>query len=1145
MGRCACSFHSLLLILSAVAGNHPCPKCVHVALDSPKPTCSKKRKSQYEWIVDSGATVHCVNDFSLLTSVYTDHQPVTIRVADKRVLRAHAVGTVVTHLKDDKGRDHQITLHNVVYHPDFGCNLLSVRRLWRDNRLSTKFREKNHLKCSHTGAKFPFSFSGQYRAHTANSAVHTSKHHVDGDILHSRFGHCSSHRLHKLMERSRRMPKCHDLKSHDPSNCDACQSGGSKRKPFRKREGNPFTYFGERLSSDLCGPFPKSVEGYTYMLNIVDGCTNDLTIYFLRSKSSSEVKDAMEQFLRDNRSYLPTDKPVTWHTDNGGEFMSNDIDEFCDEFAIKRSFSVPYAPPQNAHAERMWGILLRPMRIMLAESGVHESFWTYVADHACMLHNVLPSTKLAGEISPYQAKYKVPPDVGNIRVWGCTCWYYLPEHERESKLSPRAVPAVHLGGDPQRRGYLVYVPYLNRITSAYHLSFQERKFLKFADDGIVNKPRNIKPLREVEPLYKESRDEHAINQDDDSDKSAPEMCDHPDCNLPKHPDSIPHSYEQRETRNRGPNPPRKRSADYIPPQYAERVITNQCFDVYILIDDVNEQALQVVPEHVLSDCPTPDTYDQAIKSRQSERWTQSMVQEIQDLMKNETWELVSRSKVKQKVAKSKWVYKIKLNKDGSIERFKSRFVVCGYSQVKGVDYTHSFSATLRATSFRLLLALAAGEKLKLEHFDVTNAFTQSDIDSVIYVEPPRGFEKYDKDGKSYVLKLKRALYGTKQASRMWQLKLRSHLINHMGFTNSSHDPCLFSRRWEDGTVMILGVYVDDIVLAHNGKLAWFIDEFTGPKGFRAKHVGPLSWFLGMSVEQGSDYSVRVDQVQYIEKLIEKFAPARVASMIKHSMPCNPLTFQQLSTAKNDTERDKMKSLPYLQLIGSLLYLSTMSRPDIAYHMSILCSFMHDPSPDAYYAAIDLLLYVHHTKHYRLNFSGSVKPPSGVDPKLHSGINTSGGLVAYSDSSWRKPDKLGFSMFGYVIYLYGAPISFAAKNLKIVALSSAEAEYAAASYACKECQFVRKVLSDIGFAPKGPVVLAVDNQAAIKIAENVGVTARTKHFVDAIHYFRHLVDHRVVVPTFVRTNHQCADGFTKPLGKSLFREWTRKLLVVDE
>ena len=717
--------------------------------------------------------------------------------------------------------------------------------------------------------------------------------------------------------------------------------------------------------------------------------------------------------LNDNKAYLSHNKPDTWHTDNGGEFMSNDIDEFCEEFAVKRSFSVPYAPPQNAHAERMWGIILQPMRKMLAESGVHESFWTYTARQACMIHNILPSTKLAGEISPYQAKYGVPPDVGNIRVWGCTCWYHLPDHERESKLSPRAVPAVHLGGDPHRNGYLVYVPYLNRITSAYHLSFQERKFLTFTDDGILNKPKNIQPLSDHIPLYDDDDviDHRVPEHDDTTDNAVPEMCDHPGCNLPKHPDNVPHSYEQRDTRNRGPNPPRKRNSDYVPPNYAEMVVCNQCFTVTIMTEDVSEQALRVVPEDVLSDCITPNTYNEATTSRQKERWLQSMNQEITDLLKNETWELIERSKVKQKVAKSKWVYKIKLNKDGSIERFKSRFVVCGYSQIKGIDYTHSFSATLRATSFRLLMALAAGKKLKLEHFDVTNAFTQSDIDKDIYVEPPRGFEKYDKHGNPYVLKLKRALYGTKQASRMWQLKLRSHLIDNMGFTNSTHDPCLFSRHWDDGTTIIVGVYVDDIVVAHNGKLKWFIDEFTGPKGFRGKHVGPLSWFLGMSVEQGSDYTVDLHQEQYLTKLLEKFVPARESSLIKHAMPCNPLTFQRLTTAKNDAERDKMAKLPYLQLIGSLLYLSTMTRPDIAYHMSILCSFMHDPSPDAYHAAIDLLLYVNHTKHYRLTFPGSVKPPAGVDPKHHSSISTNCGLIAYSDSSWRNPDKL---------YLYDRP-----------------------------------------------------------------------------------------------------------------------------
>ena len=230
---------------------------------------------------------------------------------------------------------------------------------------------------------------------------------------------------------------------------------------------------------------------------------------------------------------------------------------------------------------------------------------------------------------------------------------------------------------------------------------------------------------------------------------------------------------------------------------------------------------------------------------------------------------------------------------GSIDRFKSRFVVCGYSQVQGIDYTHSFSATMRATSFRLLLAISSGEKLRLEHFDVTNAFTQSEIDSDIYVEPPQGYEKYDENGKSYVLKLNKSLYGTKQASRMWQLKLRSHLVENMGFTNSTHDPCLYSRKWDDGSKILVGVYVDDIVVAHNGKLDWFVDNFTGPKGFRGKHVGPLSWFLGMSVEQGSDYSIIVHQEQYITKLLEKFVPSNKSSLIKHAMPCNPLTFQHL------------------------------------------------------------------------------------------------------------------------------------------------------------------------------------------------------------------------------------------------------------
>ena len=152
------------------------------------------------------------------------------------------------------------------------------------------------------------------------------------------------------------------------------------------------------------------------------------------------------------------------------------------------------------------------------------------------------------------------------------------------------------------------------------------------------------------------------------------------------------------------------------------------------------------------------------------------------------------------------------------------------------------------------------------------------------------------------------------------------------------------------------------------------------------------------------------------------------------------------------------------------------------------------------------------------------------------------MVMYSDASWHKPNKLGYNMFGYVLYLFGAPVSFAAKNLKVVALSSAEAEYAAAAYACKELVFVRSLCDFLGVKLDGPTVMCVDNKAAIQIAENLGVTGRNKHFQDTLHYFRHLVDHRVVTPVFVTTKHQRADGFTKPLTSSAHKSWRQYLLI---
>ena len=105
----SCKTYSSLFLLasSLVIG---CPCCVHAVVDRPV----SKPKRKYHWVVDSGATIHCVNDFSLLTTVYTDTTPIRIKVANKQTTRAHAVGSAVVNMTDEHGKTHQVTLHNVV-----------------------------------------------------------------------------------------------------------------------------------------------------------------------------------------------------------------------------------------------------------------------------------------------------------------------------------------------------------------------------------------------------------------------------------------------------------------------------------------------------------------------------------------------------------------------------------------------------------------------------------------------------------------------------------------------------------------------------------------------------------------------------------------------------------------------------------------------------------------------------------------------------------------------------------------------------------------------------------------------------------------------------------------------------------------------
>src|SRR5580698_8359262 len=157
-------------------------------------------------------------------------------------------------------------------------------------------------------------------------------------------------------------------------------------------------------------------------------------------------------------------------------------------------------------------------------------------------------------------------------------------------------------------------------------------------------------------------------------------------------------------------------------------------------------------------------------SKQSNQWTQAMQEEMESHKQNGTWELVERPQ-DTKLLDSRWVYKVKTNQDGSIDKYKARLVVREYRQQFGIDYNETFASVSRAESLRLLLAIAATKKLAIKQFDVKTAFLHGDLDEVIYMSQPEGFEI---EGKQVCL-LHKSLYGLKQSPRQWRERITAFL----------------------------------------------------------------------------------------------------------------------------------------------------------------------------------------------------------------------------------------------------------------------------------------------------------------------------------------------------------------------------------
>jgi hypothetical protein len=241
-----------------------------------------------------------------------------------------------------------------------------------------------------------------------------------------------------------------------------------------------------------------------------------------------------------------------------------------------------------------------------------------------------------------------------------------------------------------------------------------------------------------------------------------------------------------------------------------------------------------------------------------------MDEELDQIEKNDTWELVPRPKNKNMI-NTKWVFRNKLNEYGQVTRNKARLVCKGYAQIEGIDFEETYAPVSRMEAIRLLLAYACSKNVKVYQMDVKSSFLNGELEEEVHIEQPEGFQLLE--NTDYVCKLKKALYGLKQAPRAWYSRLDKYL-QQAGFRKGSTDNNLYIKV-SQGNILLIEVYVDDIIFgSDDDRLSQkFAKDMQSE--FEMSLLGELSFFLGLQICQ-SNQGIFISQTNYIREMLKRF-----------------------------------------------------------------------------------------------------------------------------------------------------------------------------------------------------------------------------------------------------------------------------------
>ena len=842
------------------------------------------------------------------------------------------------------------------------------------------------------------------------------------------------------------------------------------------------------------------------------------TVFFLKRKSD-QIELLPVWFKELNAKYGIDIKYIS--LDNSRENRS--LQKECDKqnLGIIFEFTAPGTPQQNPIVERKIPTLMGRSRAMMLTAGFSQpdkrKFWCEVISTATKLDNIMVRKERTKP--PFTLFYNDEPKyLKFLRSFGEMAVIAISDGKKmRSKLDTRGRTGIFVGYADDHAGNMYRF-----------INIQKKRTILSRDIQWLNsflkeyKKRRDDSKKLVDEFYSHEEDDQTQDEsetEEPRENEIEETRDSGDGNNTEEQKKLGIDIQIIGAREEELGRPRSQTQEMMSPRNESMERAELTME-----DWIHETCLISA---VTSGPTEPKTFQEAGHSPVEEErnnWQIAIRKEIKSMINRGVWRKMDKAKIPEnrRLIGNKGVFKIK--RDGT---YRARLVALGYSQIPGVNYTENFAPVAHDVSFRIALARMMVEKLDSLVMDVETAFLYGDIEEEIFMKSPVGMEEIDKGSSPEdCYQLKKGIYGLCQAARQFWKKFVDRIRKeHFGFTVSSADPCMLFKENNLG-VCIITMYVDDMLII--GKKEQ-IQEFATmiQKEFSVKIQHNLVDYLGCEFHMNKEKTRgRLGQPSIIKSLKQKFGKRAMKERLSMTPGTPRFIARRLENKEDKVNAEDHET--YRSGVGTLLYLTKHSRPDISNPVRELLKTMDAPAPAHLKEMYKLIRFVLSTKDYGLKFK--------LIKSMRKWV-----LKALSDSDFASDKETRIRIFGYVVYFCGIPIAWRSKGMKSVVLSTTEAEYMALSEVVKELKFIVQLLQTMNITVELPITVHVDNVGAIWLSNNRNTGDRTKHIDIRTAFVKEYQEDGKIIIKFVKSEDNEADIFTKNTSSTIFPRHQEKLV----